>query len=152
MRRFLLDTNICLASIRGHSIYNIIKKELSLNATDSIIIISIVTKAELLSLGKRRGWGVPKLNKLNNLLEKLYIIDINNSDAQLLEAYYTIDAFSQGNLAERPLNSSAKNMGKNDLWIAATAYVANAELITMDGDFDHLNGEFLTVHKYLNNP
>ena len=74
--------------------------------------------------------------------------DINNSDNELIEAYYTIDAFSQGNLKERPLNSSAKNMGKNDLWIAATAHVAKAELITMDGDFDHLNGEFLTVHKY----
>ncbi|MDN5203316.1 hypothetical protein QQ008_18155 [Fulvivirgaceae bacterium BMA10] len=46
------------------------------------------------------------------------------------------------------MGSSAKNMGKNDLWIAATAFVAKAELITMDGDFDHLNGEFLTVHKY----
>jgi tRNA(fMet)-specific endonuclease VapC len=39
-------------------------------------------------------------------------------------------------------------MGKNDLWIAATAFVANAELVTMDGDFDHLNDEFLKVHKY----
>ncbi|MEL6559321.1 MAG: type II toxin-antitoxin system VapC family toxin [Bacteroidota bacterium] len=148
MRRFLLDTNICLAFVRGHESYNSIERELKLDAEDCINMISVVTKAELLSLGKKLGWGGPKLAKLNRLLDKLYIIDINNSDHQLIEAYYTIDAYSQGKLSERPLNGSAKNMGKNDLWIAATAYVANAGLVTMDGDFDHLNSEFLTVHKY----
>lgn len=148
MKRFLLDTNICLAFVRGHEIYNQVETDLSLNDTNTVTIISVVTKAELLSLGKRRGWGNQKLAKLNRLLEKLYIIDINNSDTELIKAYYTIDAYSQGNLEGRPLNDSAKNMGKNDLWIAATAFVANAELITMDGDFDHLNGEFLMVHKY----
>jgi len=148
MRRFLLDTNICLAFVRGHDIYNQIEAELSFNDTSNITLISVVTKAELLSLGKRLGWGNQKLGKLERLLEKLYIIDINNSDSELLKAYYTIDAYSQGNLEDRPLNGSAKNMGKNDLWIAATAFVANAELITMDGDFDHLNNEFLTIHKY----
>ncbi len=148
MRRFLLDTNICLAFVRGHEIYNRIESELSLNRDDTIIMISVVTKAELLSLGKKRGWGNQKLSKLNRLLEKLFIIDINSSDDDLIKAYYTIDAFSQGKLKERPLNSSAKNMGKNDLWIAATAYVAKAELITMDGDFNHLHREFLNIHKY----
>ena len=140
--------SICLAFIRGHDIYQHIEQELLLNSEDCITIISVVTKAELLSLGKRLGWGGQKLGKLNKLLDKLYIIDINNSDHQLIKAYYTIDAFSQGNLAERPLNGSAKNMGKNDLWIAATAHVANADLITMDSDFDHLHSEFLTIHKY----
>ena len=111
-------------------------------------MISAVTKAELMSLGKRLGWGNQKLGKLERLLEKLYIIDINNSDSELLKAYYTIEAYSQGNLEDRPLNGSAKNMGKNDLWIAATAFVANAELITMDSDFDHLKNEFLKIHKY----
>lgn len=148
MRRFILDTNICLAFVRGHESYKAIEQELKLDSEECINIISVVTKAELLSLGKRRGWGASKLDKFNRLLDKLYIIDINNSDSQLIKAYYTIDSFSQGKLAEKPLNSSAKNMGKNDLWIAATAHVANAELVTMDGDFDHLNSHFMTFHKY----
>jgi predicted nucleic acid-binding protein len=38
-------------------------------------------------------------------------------------------------------------MGKNDLWIAATSSVLNATLLTTDGDFDHLNGAYLTVIK-----
>jgi predicted nucleic acid-binding protein len=36
-------------------------------------------------------------------------------------------------------------MGKNDIWIAATASVVNAILMTTDTDFDHLNGVFLSV-------
>ncbi len=36
-------------------------------------------------------------------------------------------------------------MGKNDLWIAATASVLNAHLLVIDHDFDHLDGVFLEV-------
>ena len=36
-------------------------------------------------------------------------------------------------------------MGKNDLWIAATAYVTGSKLITSDKDFDHLDGEYFEV-------
>jgi len=34
-------------------------------------------------------------------------------------------------------------MGKNDLWIAATAHVVDATILTTDKDFDHLASEFL---------
>ena len=48
----------------------------------------------------------------------------NENDDNLMEAYARIDAYSQGRLQGEPLDMSARNMGKNDLWIAATAYVA----------------------------
>lgn len=38
-------------------------------------------------------------------------------------------------------------MGKNDLWIAATASVLNLELLTTDSDFDHLGGKYLKLNK-----
>jgi tRNA(fMet)-specific endonuclease VapC len=38
-------------------------------------------------------------------------------------------------------------MGKNDLWIAATASVLNIPLITTDNDFIHLDKTFLTLIK-----
>ena len=38
-------------------------------------------------------------------------------------------------------------MGKNDLWIAATAFALDVPLMTTDGDFDHLNDTFLKVLK-----
>lgn len=37
-----------------------------------------------------------------------------------------------------PAGLSARNMGKNDLWIAATALYLDLPLHTTDNDFDHL--------------
>ncbi len=36
-------------------------------------------------------------------------------------------------------------MGKNDLWIAATASVLGARLLTTDNDFEHLKGKYLDL-------
>ena len=38
-------------------------------------------------------------------------------------------------------------MGKNDLWIAATASVLDLELLTTDSDFDHLSGRYIKLRK-----
>jgi tRNA(fMet)-specific endonuclease VapC len=38
-------------------------------------------------------------------------------------------------------------MGKNDLWIAATAHVYEATLLTTDNDFDHLAPQFFNIQK-----
>jgi len=38
-------------------------------------------------------------------------------------------------------------MGKNDLWIAATAHVVDATILTTDKDFDHLASEFLKCQR-----
>jgi tRNA(fMet)-specific endonuclease VapC len=40
-------------------------------------------------------------------------------------------------------------MGKNDLWIAATASLLNLKLITTDADFDHLDSSFISLQKLL---
>jgi predicted nucleic acid-binding protein len=61
--------------------------------------------------------------------------------------YAEIDAFSQCRLVGKNTDFTARNMGKNDLWIAATASVLDATLLTTDNDFDHLQNEFLQVAK-----
>jgi len=66
----------------------------------------------------------------------------------IVDRYAEIDAFSQGRLPGRRLDCSARNMGKNDLWIAAVASTLNATLITTDSDFDHLNNRFLNVARF----
>jgi predicted nucleic acid-binding protein len=43
----------------------------------------------------------------------------------------------------------ARNMGKNDLWIAATTHLLNATLVTTDHDFDHLDPSFIQLHKIM---
>ena len=37
-------------------------------------------------------------------------------------------------------------MGKNDLWIAATAALLGLKLVTTDADFNHLHQIFIEVH------
>jgi tRNA(fMet)-specific endonuclease VapC len=148
MIRYILDTNIVLHYIRASDLYKRIEEEYQITNPNSTILISIVTKAELLSIGKQHNWSNPeKLKKLNKGIDNSFIvIDITNDNA-LLQAYSEIDAYSKGKLSGKSLNSSARNMGKNDLWIAATAAVTNSTLITTDGDFDHLDGNFLNVIK-----
>lgn len=50
-----------------------------------------------------------------------------------------IDAFSQGRLKDKSVSFSARNMGKNDLWIAATTDLLQATLMTTDKDLDHFS-------------
>ena len=61
--------------------------------------------------------------------------------------YSEIDVYSQGKHPELKLPKSAHKMGKNDLWIAATASVHIATLISTDNDFDHLDGVFIYFEK-----
>jgi predicted nucleic acid-binding protein len=80
---------------------------------------------------------------METFLGQFVVADINSKD--VIERYAEIAIFSQGKLSTRPLGKSARNMGKNDLWIAATASVTNAKLLTMDKDFNHLDGVYLDL-------
>jgi hypothetical protein len=68
-----------------------------------------------------------------------------------LLAYFTPEcvAYFVRNSHNKPLpvEMSARIMGKNDLWIAATAFVTKSTLLTTDDDFDHLDPQFIDVVK-----
>jgi tRNA(fMet)-specific endonuclease VapC len=76
-------------------------------------------------------------------LQKFPIADINS--LSIIQRYAEIEAFSQDKLPQLPLGLTARNMTKNDLWIAATASVLDMTLLTTDQDFRHLDGTFLTL-------
>jgi tRNA(fMet)-specific endonuclease VapC len=145
MRRFVLDTNVLLAYYRAHPIYNIIESENTLREQDVVLIMPIAVKAEILSIALQYNWGEKKYKLIKKIVEQSFIVHTND---EIADAYVEIDAYSQNNLKSKPMGMSPRNMGKNDFWIAATARVANAVLITTDADFDHLNGIYLDVKKY----
>lgn len=151
MKTYVLDTNILLYIIRGKQKSDKIKNFLS-NQEDLLLIISIVSMAEIQSIVRQAGnWGDEKIEKLNELLQQLTIINIESGNRELIESYVNIDAFSQGKIPApngQKLGMSSRNMGKNDLWIAATAYALNAVLLTTDNDFDHLHNLFFQVKKF----
>lgn len=148
MKKYVLDTNILLASIRNAPLYAEIELALGLHSPDSIPMISVVTHAELLALGQKLQWGVQKRAQLQAALDKIITIDIRSGNRALLNAYMEIDAFSQGKHPRYKTRFSARNMGKNDLWIASTASVTGAGLVTMDKDFNHLADVFLDLHYF----
>ena len=55
MRRYLLDTNILVHYVRKSHLYLNIEEQENLSADDCLIIISIVTYAEILSFTKQRN-------------------------------------------------------------------------------------------------
>ena len=142
--RYLLDTNILLHYLRESDLSLLIDQQY--NPLDSNIheaILCVVSVGEIRAISKINQWGKKKLDKIELLCEELLITDINTED--LIERYAEIDAFSQGKLKDRPISISARNMGKNDLWIAATASILNATLLTTDLDFNHLHNVFLNL-------
>ena len=141
--RYLLDTNIVYGWIKKYDFRQNIEKSFKPFSPANTPIISIVTVGEINALALANGWGKRTRRDLESFLKRLVIIDINSED--ILQRYAEIYAFSQGRHPEKPLSSSARNMGKNDLWIAATASVVNGTLITTDKDFDHLHDEFLKL-------
>src|SRR5699024_2567177 len=66
-----------------------------------------------------------------------------------IKAYAEIDAYSKHKDYKRvyPTGYSSNTMGKNDIWIAATAQVTDSILVTANSDFDHLEGVFIDLVK-----
>jgi tRNA(fMet)-specific endonuclease VapC len=96
-------------------------------------LLSVVVAGELRSLAYQFQWGKAKLDKASFLLNYFQRISIDDPD--IIEAYAVLDAYSE---------SVGRKMGKNDLWIAATAKVMVATILTTDKDFDHLSPDFVT--------
>ena len=141
---YVLDTNIIIHILTGSDKG---VKALEKTQTDNpYLIISIVTKAEIISIAKQRNWGKSRLKSLHSLLDEFLIISIDNDN--IINAYAEIDAYSQGKLKDKTLNQSSRNMGKNDLWIAATTYLTKSTLLTTDSDFDHLDNEYFALEKF----
>ena len=140
---YLLDTNIVVHLIRESSLSKELRTDYALFKAPQRLFVSVVVEGELESLALQNQWGNAKMKELNNYLESLITVDIRINS--IIKRYAEIDAYSQGKLKNRPLNDSARNMGKNDLWIAATASALNIPLMTTDNDFAHLDKVFLTL-------
>lgn len=144
-KNFIFDTNILVHIVRNEDFFFNFEKKYDLAKANKII--SVVTEGEILSLSAQFKWGNRKKQRLLSVLSNLIIYPIKVQS--IIKAYAQIDAYSQGKLIDKPLPNklSARNMGKNDLWIAATAHVTNSMLITTDKDFDHLRQSFIDLDR-----
>ena len=145
MARYILDTNIILGYLRRAPFAEVVESTYAPFVPPNIAAMSVVSLGELISLGYKHKWGNEKKAKLGELLRKIPHVDINTDS--IMQMYGEIDAFSQGYHPTKSLSMSARNMGKNDLWIAATTAATNTVLLTADKDFDHLDKVFFSVIK-----
>lgn len=143
---YILDSNILLHIIRNNQVIDAELKKVGIYNTANAFI-SIVSVGELLSISKQNNWGYSKQQLFEGLIKTFQPIPIQSR--VLLEVYAEIDAFSRSKLSSQPLpkGQTARTMGKNDLWIAATTHLSNASLITTDNDFDHLNNIYFPIIK-----
>lgn len=131
---YLSDTNVLI---------DLIRRKIELPPYSAI---SIITIGELKALATKRKWGYQRRLTLEKIIGEIPVFGIELS---LTDVYATVDAYSQGELISDPLplGTSSRNMGKNDIWIAATALFYDAELHTADNDFDHLPAIGLRLKK-----
>lgn len=144
---YLLDTNILVYYITKAAILSDFEKKYQPFSNKNVALISIVTEAEMKSIAIQRGWGEKKTKQLEKLLGQFLKVPVQ-SDRQI-KVYAEIDAYSKHKDPVRtyPTGYSSNTVGKNDLWIAATAHITNSKLVTIDGDFDHLDGVFIDLIK-----
>src|SRR4051812_41441372 len=108
-RRYLLDTNIIVALLRRNDLGRFLEGAYGL-IPGRRLPVCVVTVGELYALANKFGWGPAKRASLASMLAHFDVVDIN--DPVTLTTYGDVDAWS---LAQ------GYKMGKNDIWIAATA-------------------------------
>ena len=128
----ILDSNILLNYIRRSPLAEKIEARYRLLTAKDVPLISVVTEGEIKALGLQLAWGEQRRQQSEALLGYFTVVPLPFAD--VVEIYAEIDNYSKRN---------GVPMGKNDLWIAATAAVTGARLLTTDKDFDHLDGVYL---------
>jgi tRNA(fMet)-specific endonuclease VapC len=128
-----LDTNVLLHYVRDDALSHKIETQYQIIATGQPLI-SVVTEAEMRTLAEEFTWGAGKRRRLENVLSLCTIVPIPFGN--VVDAYVEISEYSR---------RVGRAMGKNDLWIAATAMVTGATLLTTDRDFTHLSPLFLIL-------
>ena len=141
MTRFLLDTNLLLGFTREAPWAIRARAEFRLGDRETMVFTSVICRGEILALAEKNGWGRKKRTHLEQVLNEVPTLDI--SRRTILDAYARIDAWTHGKPVSSPQNvpppKPAVPMKQNDLWIAATAHVSGAVLLSTDADFGHLD-------------
>jgi predicted nucleic acid-binding protein len=145
MSKYLFDTSILLHYVRGSDIAEYIDGQYQPSTLPNYSVVSVVSLGEMYSLSYSLKWGQQKQESLKRLLNSIPAVDINHSS--IINCFAEIDAYRQGKHPSKPLpqGESARAIGDNDLWIASTASILKATLLTLDKDFLLFNDVFLDV-------
>ena len=141
---YLLDTNIILLYTKGSKFSQRFEDKYQLFSGAHQLATSIVCLGEIDAIIKKSGIGSKRQERIMDLLKPINVAGI--AFDEVINAYGDIDAYSQGKLPN-PSPFTARNMGKNDIWIAATAHVYELTLLTADQDFAHLADAYIDLQQ-----
>jgi len=122
---------LSLSIARDNETSKAIEEKHQIFSGDNRLFISVVTLGEINSIIKKFKLGKRRVTEIYKILTRINKLGIEYEE--IIERYGDIDDYSQNNN-----EFTSRNMGKNDLWIAATANAFNIKLITADKDFHHL--------------
>ncbi len=141
---YLWDTNILVYYIRNSTKYQEWNNLYHFFDDGSNVFLSVINIGEIESLAYQLNWGAMKRQKLQDIINQIHLLGIYE---EIIHAYAEIDAFSQDKLLGRRLGMTARSMGKNDVWLAATAHVGQFKFVTTDNDFNHLDSTYIDLLK-----
>ncbi len=133
-RLVLLDSNVIVHLARDDPTGQWIEEHVGLTERTQRPLLSTVVEGEVLGLARSWGWGGRRIAALDAIFAGL--VRASPGLPEIVDTYaelYT-ESFRTGNPS-----------GENDLWIAATAKVAGAVLVTCDADFNWLHPEHVEV-------
>lgn len=122
----LLDTSVLLHWLRGKGQARVLDDRYQLSQRHFRPLICEVSLGELLAFSRNPQWSEKQHKAFLNVRKHVVSVDI--SEDRVMEAYADVST-----LAKR--NNWPIFHGKNDLWIAASAFVSQAHLLTMDKGF-----------------
>lgn len=130
--RYLLDTNILIAALKGDSSVRRRLETLPLPA----LLLSTIVLGELEFGAEKSTWAARNSQRLAELTQRLPLIGV---DASTARQYARI---------RNQLERLGTPIGANDLWIAAQALAAGATLVT-NNEREFRRVQDLTVENWL---
>ena len=128
MRVVIVDTDVASFIFKGDTRSALYDPHI--DVTNTLPAISFMTRAELEQWAVLHNWGQTKRDELRAFIEDGFVTMDSN------EALCTMWAEVRGQ-AQR----AGRHIETADAWIAATALLYNAELVTHNaGDYDFLSG------------
>ena len=130
----VLDTSVVVDVARNNRSGQAVLETYSLKNRADRPLISVITTGEMLGIAKSQAWNADKTKVLNELLSEFVKLEIT---PEVVDAYADLMALCR---------TQNHTMGQqNDMWIAATAKVTGAVLLTGDSGFNWLNPQFIRV-------
>lgn len=130
----VLDTSVVVDIARNNRSGQTILDTYSLKNRADRPLISIITIGEMLGIAKAQSWNADKTKVLNELILEFVKWDVTS---EVVDAYADLVALCR---------SQGHSMGQqNDMWIAATAKVIGAVLLTGDSGFNWLHPQYIRV-------